>query len=304
MAKNEEIMVSICCLAYNHEKFIADAIEGFLKQEVNFKYEILMHYDASEDGTVDIIRSYEQKYPDLIKPIYQAVNQCSKGKNVFSCNCQRAKGKYIAICDGDDYWTDSKKLQIQFDCLENNPDVVCCYHGEHVLTENGLIKESGIPPEFHRSYTSYELMTAQVNISTRTVFYRNVEALKDYPPECKFIKNDDTFLYSILGQYGSGIYLPDIEPAIYRVHEGGIWSMKKRAEQKSMTMNTWFWIAEYYARIGNTKVENQFRMRYIIGSMSAVPPVCLIKIFVNIFIRYTVSPFKKSKKNGSVEIIF
>jgi glycosyltransferase involved in cell wall biosynthesis len=296
MKEEEEIMVSICCIAYNQEKFIADAIEGFLMQEVNFKYEVLLHDDASEDRTADIIRSYEQKYPDLIKPIYQTVNQCSKGKNVFSYNCQRAKGKYFAICDGDDYWTDPKKLQIQFDCLENNPDVVCCYHGDYVLNKNGLTKESRIPPEFQRSYTSYEMMTAQVHISTLTVFYRNHDILKDYPLECTFIRNDDTFLFSILGQYGSGMYLPNIEPAVYRVHEGGIWSMKRRTEQKAMSMNTWFWIAEYYARIGNTKIEDQFRMRYIIGSMSSVPPIRLIKIFARISIRYTVSPFQNFKK--------
>ncbi|MEZ5334986.1 MAG: glycosyltransferase family A protein [Methanolobus sp.] len=302
MIKNEEVVVSICCLAFNHEKFIADAIEGFLMQEVNFKYEILLHDDASEDGTPDIIRSYEQRYPDLIKAIYQDVNQCSKGKNVFSFNCQRAKGKYMAICDGDDFWTDPKKLQTQFDCLENNPDVVCCYHDEFILTDNGLIEESGIAPEFQKSYTNYEMMTGQTHISTRTVFYRNVEALKDYPPECKFIRNDDTFLFSILGQYGSGMYLPDIKPAAYRVHEGGIWSMKNEAEQKSMSMNTWFWTAEYYARVGNKKIEDQFRMRYIVGSMSNIGIIRLIMIFANIVTRCTFCPLKKSRQSFIGEI--
>ncbi|WP_292470402.1 glycosyltransferase family 2 protein [Methanolobus sp.] len=304
--EEEEIMVSICCLAYNHEKFIADAIEGFLMQEVNFKYEILINDDASKDGTADIIRSYEQKYPDLIKPIYQTVNQYSQGKKVSLFNRQRAKGKYIATCEGDDYWTDPKKLQIQFDCLENNPDVVCCYHGDIVLNENGLMKESRIAPEHQRSYTSYEMMTGQVHISTLTIFYRNLDILlKEYPPESFFIKNGDTFLFSILGQYGSGMYLPNIEPAVYRVHEGGIWSMKKRAEQKAMTMNTWFWMIEYYSRLGNTEIEDQFRMRYIIGSMADVPPIRLIKIFSKIVITYVVSSFKKiSKKNDSSEILY
>jgi glycosyltransferase involved in cell wall biosynthesis len=300
MKEEEEIMVSICCIAYNQEKFIADAIEGFLMQEVNFKYEILIHDDASQDGTADIIRSYEQKYPDLIKPIYQTVNQYSKGIKVSSAfNRPRAKGKYVAFCEGDDYWTDPRKLQIQFDCLENNPDVVCCYHGDYVLKDNILNKESRIAPEYRRSYTSYEMMTAQVHISTLTIFYRNLDIFKDYPHEAHFIKNGDTFLFSIMGQYGSGMYLPNIEPAIYRVHEGGIWSMKARTEQKSMTMNSWFWMTEYYARIGNKKIEDQFRMRYIIGSMAGVPLIRLIKIFTNITINYVVSPFKKFKDNGN-----
>jgi hypothetical protein len=168
------------------------------------------------------------------------------------------------------------------------------------------MKESRIAPEHQRSYTSYEMMTGQVHISTLTIFYRNLDILlKEYPPESFFIKNGDTFLFSILGQYGSGMYLPNIEPAVYRVHEGGIWSMKKRAEQKAMTMNTWFWMIEYYSRLGNTEIEDQFRMRYIIGSMADVPPIRLIKIFSKIVITYVVSPFKKiSKKNDSSEILY
>lgn len=124
-----EIMVSICCLTYNHEKFIKDALEGFVNQKTSFKYEILIHDDASTDGTVEIIKEYEKKYPDLIKPIYQKENQYSKKiRATLTYQFPRANGKYIAMCEGDDYWIDENKLQKQFDILEKNNDISLCVH--------------------------------------------------------------------------------------------------------------------------------------------------------------------------------
>ena len=98
-----EIMASICCITYNHENYIADAIESFLMQKTNFNYEIIIYDDASTDKTADIIREYETKYPGLIKPIYQTENQYSKGVKTINFSLQRAEGKYIAVCEGDDY---------------------------------------------------------------------------------------------------------------------------------------------------------------------------------------------------------
>lgn len=277
----EDVMVSIVCFTYNHENYIADAIEGFLMQETDFRYEILIHDDASTDNTAEVIRSYEEKYPDRIKPIYQKVNQYSKNIKIGSTFVYpRAQGKYIALCEGDDYWTDPKKLQIQFDCLEKNPDVVCCYHDDCILDKNGLNKESRLSSMYQRSYTRYEMMAAQTLILPLTVFFRNLDILRNYPPEAKHIKNGDTFLFSILGQYGSGMYLPMIEPAVYRVHEGGVWSMKSEQERKAMHMNTWYWLARYYSRIGDQKLEKLFTRRCLneIGSDLSKNQLLLIYI--------------------------
>lgn len=115
-------LVSICCLTYNHVEYIRDAIESFLMQKTTFPIEILIYDDASTDGTAEIIREYEKKYPNLIFPIYQQENQWSKGNSPGIINRQRAKGKYLAYCEGDDYWTDSFKLQKQVDFLEAHPD--------------------------------------------------------------------------------------------------------------------------------------------------------------------------------------
>jgi len=117
----KKVVVSISCITYNHAAYIRECLDGFLMQKTNFKFEVLIHDDASTDGTEEIIREYEVKYPDIIKPLYEKENQWLKGRRGSrTFNFPRAKGKYIALCEGDDYWTDPNKLQKQVDFLEAN----------------------------------------------------------------------------------------------------------------------------------------------------------------------------------------
>src|SRR5690554_1582208 len=101
-------VVSICCITFNHGKFIREALEGFLSQKTNFCFEVLIHDDASTDDTATIIKEYASRFPNIIKPIFQKENQYSKGIRGMNrrFNFPRAKGKYIAMCEGDDYWID------------------------------------------------------------------------------------------------------------------------------------------------------------------------------------------------------
>jgi len=132
------VLVSINCITFNHEKYIAKAIEGFLSQKVKFQYEILIHDDASTDKTAEIVREYEKKYPEIIKSIYQVENQYSKGIKASLINEKRASGKYIAICEGDDYWIDPHKLQKQVDYMEANPNCTLCFHNAEIINDNGI----------------------------------------------------------------------------------------------------------------------------------------------------------------------
>lgn len=134
----QKIMVSINCLAYNHEDYVEEALESFLMQKTNFKFEILIHDDASTDKTAEIIREYQKKFPDIIKPIIQKENQHSQGVKRIShrFNHTRAQGKYIAMCEGDDYWTDEYKLQKQLDYMEQNPDCTFCFHNAFLVENN------------------------------------------------------------------------------------------------------------------------------------------------------------------------
>lgn len=129
-----EPVISICCITYNHEKYISDALNSFLMQELSFPYEIIVHDDASNDKTPEIIRGYEKKYPEIIRSIYQKENQYSKGKKPLTdFLIPLVRGKYIAICEGDDYWTDTRKLQKQVEFLNNNLDYVMCFHKVKVV---------------------------------------------------------------------------------------------------------------------------------------------------------------------------
>ena len=125
---NENILVSVITLAYNHEKYIRQCLEGIVHQKTNFKFELIIHDDASTDKTADIIREYQEKFPDIVKPIFQKENQYSQGGNIgHRFLYPKAQGKYIAECEGDDYWTDLHKLQMQVDWLEAHPDYsMCC----------------------------------------------------------------------------------------------------------------------------------------------------------------------------------
>ena len=130
-------LVSIFCITYNHSSYIRQCLDGFLIQKTNFPFEVLIHDDASTDDTAGIIKEYEAKYPDIIKPIYQVENQYSKGLDInIVYNLPRARGKYIAMCEGDDYWTDPLKLQKQVDFLESHTDYSMCFHSVWKL-ENG-----------------------------------------------------------------------------------------------------------------------------------------------------------------------
>ena len=124
------IIVSVSCITYNHAPYIRACLDGFLMQKTSFVFEILIHDDCSTDGTREIIEEYSKKYPDIIFPIFQTENQYSKGVRGMMArfNFPRSRGKYIALCEGDDYWSDPYKLQRQVDFLEANTDFSICFH--------------------------------------------------------------------------------------------------------------------------------------------------------------------------------
>jgi hypothetical protein len=224
-------LVSICCIAYNHEGFIRDAIEGFLIQETTFPVEILIHDDASADGTADIIREHEAKYPQLIKPIYQTENQWSKGNKPGHINLARAKGEFIAVCEGDDYWTDAQKLQRQVDLLAQHPEYSAAVHWVMDESENG---DTALPPVASgrdwdaKTVTVADLLEQNV-ITTCSVVFR-AALFEGLSTQYATLPMGDWPLWIHLALKGPLVSLSD-RMAVYRIHAGGLWSGMQPAVQ-------------------------------------------------------------------------
>lgn len=222
-------LVSISCTSYNHENYIADAIESFLKQKTNFKFEILIHDDASTDRTAEIIKYYEELYPDLIKPIYQTENQYSKGICVEDSNLKRAKGKYIAVCEGDDYWLDSYKLQKQVDYMESHPECSLCVHGGHVVNASDKrIQHYNRPTKGSKFFTVEEVIEGGGGLFlTNSMFYR-IEYSNDMPRFFEVAPVGDYPLAIHLSLVGSVYYIDEYMSA-YRVGDRSSWTGKNFA---------------------------------------------------------------------------
>lgn len=206
-----EPLVSICCITYNHEKYITDALDSFLTQETTFPFEIIVHDDASTDKTAVIIREYEERYPKIIKPIYQTENQYSKGKgSIRNYVVPMIKGKYTASCEGDDFWTDPLKLQKQVEFLEENPEYTMCFHKVKVIDtkKNFLGRYLGPKCNKSKAISVSEAVTGGiVHVSsriTRSDFY--------IKPRPNWIRNAKH------GDYATALYIA-AEGKIYYMNE-------------------------------------------------------------------------------------
>ena len=147
----KEILVSVLCAAYNHENYIRAAIEGFLMQKTAFAFEVIVHDDASTDKTQAIITEYAKKYPELIIPVFQTENQYKRGVKIYqSFLYPITRGKYISLCEGDDFWIDENKLQKQVEFMSSHPECSMCYHSAKVYNVKTQKYESTMRP-FHKT---------------------------------------------------------------------------------------------------------------------------------------------------------
>lgn len=217
-------LVSISCVTYNQAPYIKECLDSFLMQQTDFAFEILINDDASTDGTREIIEEYASKYPEIIFPLYQSENQYSKGVRgmMLRFNFPRCRGKYIALCEGDDYWTDPLKLQKQVDFLEKNEDVNLCFHRAN-LFQNKEFAMHQIPDNFEENSFSYiELLRHYNFITTASVVFRKPE--KFYSPDWYFsLPFGDLGMYKLFLNKKKIYCLKDIM-SVYRIHEKGVWS--------------------------------------------------------------------------------
>ncbi|MBB6632572.1 glycosyltransferase [Cohnella thailandensis] len=222
-------MVSVFMVTYNHERFIREAIESVLEQETDFNYELVICEDCSTDGTARIIQEYAEKYPHKIKANINKVNVGAQ-KN-FTNITKLCSGKYVAILDGDDFWTHSLKLQRQVDFLEKNSDCTICWHPRTVFSETGEFE----PYETH-STERYRKEKLTVNslifsnfIPTSSIMFRN-HVVVEIPKWFENLPMSDAPLNLLLAHHGNIGYI-GYNMAAYREHSGGIWSSTKKERQ-------------------------------------------------------------------------
>jgi len=225
-------VVSICCTTYNHEKYIAEAIDSFLMQETDFPFEIIVRDDASLDNTASIIREYEKKYPNIIKPIYEKENGYQRGIKPMPECFEKAKGTYVALCEGDDYWTFSKKLQLQRESFSKFENIDLIFHP--AIMRNDII---GGNEEINRYGDEVKVFPVDALIKkgggycpTASLMIRR-KVVINMPKWFDIAPAGDTYFQILGAARGGALYIPD-NLACYRAFAQG--SVSQAAKKYSI----------------------------------------------------------------------
>ncbi len=223
-----DIKVTVVCITYNHERYIAKCLDGIVMQQTDFPFEAIVYDDASPDKTAEIVKMYEEKYPEIIKPFYQKNNTKSRGYNKYHDIYPLAKGEYLAICEGDDFWTDPHKLQKQFDFMESHPDFSLCCTGAYSAGDDN----SFLPEMFSLPGGSHEMRTEDIiedwRVATASLFYRKNKRVIDIPYKGDCGNGDyATAVYLALN---GRVYYMDEPTCAYRVVSIGSFSYRSRSD--------------------------------------------------------------------------
>lgn len=269
-AEDNQILVSVFCETYNHESFIRQCLDGMLMQKTDFAFEVLIHDDASTDQTPLIIKEYAEKYPDVIKPILQQVNQYSKGVNIWQVfQIPRARGKYVALCEGDDYWMDPLKLQKQVDLLEADETLMAVVTNSKVVDKEGnelkTKQDNVVPNNVEGRYDLRSFMYRIHHYPTATVCYRrtHVDEIQQMLQHTANPYLGDWTLWIALHIFGDFYYLDQVTSA-YRINPMSVthtcdrvgrakahWTICKSVQdilpdeyediRKSLDQKSWMW---------------------------------------------------------------
>ena len=224
---NSAIKLSICCISYNHANFIAKAIDSFLSQKVDFRYELVISDDKSTDSTAQIIEEYSALHSDKIRVLPRDKNV---GMNVnFFSTLSACRGEYIAICEGDDYWTDINKLQRQVEILDSNPNISFVFHDVEI--RNDIQHASAYKPyaDVPQAIGGFDDVLFNHFIPTLSIVFRKSSTPNEWPSFFYKIRSPDRALALTLLLKGKYYHIPE-KMGVYRHHDGGITKVPHAAE--------------------------------------------------------------------------
>ena len=273
--KKNKIIVSVFCATYNHGKYIRDALEGFVSQKTSFPFEVIVHDDASTDNTAEVIKEYEKKYPDIIKPIYQSENIHEKKIDmIYTYILPNTEGKYIALCEGDDYWIDEYKLQKQVDYMEQHPECSLITHKSYVLNcDDGKMTifsdadfsntNWNIPQKI--AISNLELFQTASMLFRKSYYYTNKHFLRTHPMF-------DYVHKILLATEGNVHIIPDIM-SVYRKNARGSWTQR-------IWNNTENQINHIHQSIKNIEAINEYKNHEFSNTLKQL--IFIRKLFVEI----------------------
>lgn len=299
--------LTICCLTYNHEKYIQECLVGFLKQKTNFNFKIKIIDDASTDSTTDIIKNFCNLYPDFFEVTFKNYN--TSPEESFLDLLKNIKTEYVALCEGDDFWTCENKLQKQFDFLEENKNYSACFHPVRVEFENDS-KKNYIFPNLNKNFVTLNELSENNCIQTNSVFYR-----------WRFLKEDiqkllpidslpgDWYLHLLHAEKGNIGYINEVM-GVYRKHDGGIWS----GGVDKVVKNYGIQHANFFKNLKNhfyPKYAESFQNRYdflIKKNKELNKKIKKISVIIptynqHLYIQHAVESVLKQKGNFEIEII-
>lgn len=223
----DKVYISILCPCFNQEGYICDAIEGFLAQECEYRFEIIIHDDASTDGTPEILKAYQVRFPSIIKLVLQTENQYSQGKQISAIAASHAQGEYLALCEGDDFWIDKQKLNIQYDILSRTNNIDICFTSAMTLDPNGRIKSFANYSKVHKVFSLSEVVRGGGGfMATASLFFRK-RIMDSMPDWFHTAPVGDYYIQILSSVSGGAVFLPSCS-VVYRVNAVGSWSSSRR----------------------------------------------------------------------------
>ena len=232
----KKYVLTIVCTVYNHEQYLRECLQGIVNQKTDFAFEAVVHDDASTDGSQEIILDYARRYPNIIKPILQKENQYSKHNgSLTKAIYPNIKGKYVAICEGDDYWTDPYKLQKQVEFLEQNPDATLCFHNVEIVNREGTLLHGNLYAHLEQRYYTAGEIISRWTVPTCSAVVRT-ECYLATPYDPRFVVGDNVIWFKCL-EHGKAFCI-NSKMAVYRRDING-WTLKSYRGDKAVVLSSY-----------------------------------------------------------------